>query len=172
MSVYIQWINLIKEKSTEQWLTEGQRKVYDKIVSEWLGAPFVNLCGAPGCGKSFVARLLAKDKGYVYTHDLQTAQHGAKNVVIDNAEYTRLMRPIAQFLNLGRVIVVTRRPVSDPMPRAEVKLGEKDVRQFLHNLYTHCGVSFNLTKPRGTDLARIIRAEVIAKGGQHVNQRP
>jgi len=165
MSLYVQWLNLIKERATSDWLTDGQRAVYDQILKQWLGVPFVNLCGPAGCGKSFLARVLVKEEGYVYTHDLQTAPQGTANVIVDDAEYTRLMRPTAQLLGLGRIILITRYPVRDPMPRAEIRLAERDVGQFLHNLYLHCGISFVASTPEGTDLSQIIRAEVIAKGG-------
>lgn len=169
MSLYVQWLNLIKEKATSDWLTENQRAAYDKILKQWPAMHFVNLYGPPGCGKSFLARILAKEHGYVYTPDLQAAPEGAAHVIVDDAEYTRLMRPTAQLLGLGRVILITRTPVRDPMPRAEIQLTERDVRQALHNLYTQCGIQFVATCPEGTDLAQIIRAEVISKGGDHVN---
>lgn len=166
MSLYVRWLNLIKERSTSGWLTEGQRRAFDKVLTQWQAAPFVNLFGPEGCGKSFIARLLAKEHNYFYTRDLEATPHGAPNVVVDDAAYTRLMRPTAQLLDLGRVILVTKRAISDPMPRAEIRLTERDVRQFLHNLYTHCGISFTHTMPTGMDLGRIIRHEVVAKGGR------
>jgi len=169
MSLYVQWMNLIKEKATSAWLTESQRAVYEQIINQWATARFINLCGPPGCGKSFLARILASEQGYVYTHDLQTAPQGTANVIVDDAKYSRLMRATAQILGLGRVILVTETPVKDPMPRAEIRLTEKDVRQFLHNLYTHCGIQFTASDPGGTDLFQIVRAEVIARGGGHVD---
>lgn len=169
MSLYVRWMNLIKEKATSDWLTDGQRSAYDRILNQWGASAFINLCGPPGCGKSFVARLLAKEHGYVYVHDLQSAPCNAENVVVDNAEYTRLMRATAQALGIRRVIVVTQNPVRDPMPRAEIQLVERDVRQFLHNLYTYCGIEFIATDPVGTNLAQILRAEVIARGGEDVD---
>jgi len=169
MSLYVQWMNLIKEKATPAWLTDGQRAAYDPIVSQWATSPFINLCGPPGCGKSFVARLLAKEHGYVYTHDLQSTPPKTENVVVDDAEYTRLMRATAQVLGIGRVIVVTQTPVRDPMPRAVIQLTERDVRQFLHNLYAHCGIEFVASSPAGTNLAQMLRAEVIARGGDNVD---
>lgn len=165
MSLYVQWMNLIKEKATSAWLTEGQRAVYDPIVTQWASSRFINLCGPPGCGKSFVARLLAKEQGYVYTQDLQASPLDSENVVVDDAEYTRLMRATAQALGLKRVILVTEVPVKDPMPRAEICLTERDVRQFLHNLYTYCSIEFVASSPVGTDLGQLMRAEVIARGG-------
>ena len=169
MSLYVQWMNLIKEKATSAWLTDGQRAAYDPIISQWATSAFINLCGPPGCGKSFVARLLVKEHGYVYTHDLQSTPPNTENVVVDDAEYTRLMRATAQVLGIGRVIVVTQTPVKDPMPRAAIQLTERDVRQFLHNLYTHCGIEFVSSNPTGTNLAQMLRAEVIARGGDNVD---
>lgn len=169
MSLYVQWMNLIKEKATSAWLTDGQRAAYDPIVSQWATSPFINLCGPPGYGKSFVARLLVKEHGYVYTHDLQSTPPNMENVVVDDAEYTRLMRATAQVLGIGRVIVVTQTPVKDPMPRATIQLTERDVRQFLHNLYAHCGIEFVASSPTGTNLAQMLRAEVIARGGDNVD---
>jgi len=168
MSLYVQWMNLIKEKSTPDWLTDAQREAYEKITKQWQAAPFVNLYGPAGCGKSFVARILVKEYGYAYTHDLQAVQPDTSNVIVDDAEYTRLMRPTARLLRLDRVILLTRRPVADPMPRAETHLAERDVNQFLHNLFEHCSITFVASEPKGTDLAQIIRAEVVARGGIHV----
>ncbi len=165
MSLYVQWLNLIKERATAEWLTVSQKVAYDRILTRWQGASFVNVHGPPGCGKSFLARILANEHGYIYTHDLSCVPESSDNVIVDNADYTRLMRPMKKKLGLGRVILVTSTAVRDPMPRAEIKLTEKDVKQALHNLYKYCGVSFTKTDPHGPDLARIIRAEVVARGG-------
>ena len=170
MSLYVQWMNLIKEKATSAWLTDSQRVAYDQITKRWAAVSFVNLHGPPGCGKSFLARILVREQGYTYTYDLQTAPQGATNVVVDDADYVRMMRAIAQILSIGRVVLITQAPVKDPMPRAEIHLANRDVGQFMHNLYAHCGIQFTASDPQGTDLAQIIRAEVIARGGSDVDQ--
>lgn len=170
MSLYVQWLNQIKEQAAPSWLTEAQRAAYDRLLSQWGSSQFVNLCGPTGCGKSFVGRLLAKEHDYAYTHDLEEAPSGSPNVVLDDAEYTRLLRPVAQARKLGRVILLTRHPVRDPMPRAQIRLTERDVAQFQHNLYIHCGISFYASTPKGTNLAQIIHAEVVARGGTDVSR--
>jgi ABC-type phosphate transport system ATPase subunit len=164
MSLYIEWINRIKTQATAEWLTDGQRAVYDSILGRWQAKPFVCLCGPSGCGKSFIARLLARDKGYVYVHELQAAEPGSSQVIVDDAAYTRLIRPIARELRLGRVILVMRQPPPDPMPHAEVSLGTRDVGQFRRNLYRHQVLSEFLTEAEGTDLEKILRDEAVRRG--------
>ena len=170
MSLYTQWINLIKEKADETWLTDSQREVYEAILSRWSSAPFVNLHGRAGAGKTFIARLLAKAHGYVYTWDLRQAPQGAKQVIVDNAEYSRLLRPLARSLRLGRVLLITNVPVEDTMPKVRLELNTRDVNQFCAVLSERCGISFVHTIPQGEDLAQILRQEVVARGEAHVTE--
>lgn len=170
MSLYVTWINLIKEKADETWLTDSQREVYESILARWKSNLFINLHGPSGSGKTFIVRLLAKKHGYVYTHDLVEAPRGAEQVVLDNAQYTRILRPLVRDLELGRVLLVTRGAVSEAMPKAALELTDKDVRQFQATLSKHCGIVFTQTIPQGQDFGEIIRREVIARGGTNVDQ--
>jgi len=165
MSLYVEWLNQIKLKADYEWLTKGQRKVFDDIVERWPAEVFVCLHGPSGCGKSFIARLLVKMHGYIYTNDLKDLEQGPHLVVVDGEEYNRLMRPVAQLLGLKRVVVLMRRPPRDPMPRAEVALDEHDVKQFQHNLITYGVLQSFKTEVDGTDLGQILRAEAIIRGG-------
>ena len=172
MSLYVRWINLIKEKADETWLTDSQREVYEALLARWKSATFVNLCGPPGAGKTFTARLLAKRHGYIYTHDLEEAPQDAAQVIVDDANYTRMMRSTARGLGLGRVLLITQHPVREAMAKIELVLNARDVRQFQAILSERCGITFIETIPRSRDLAKILRQEVIARGGAHVHQRP
>jgi len=171
MSLYVTWINFIKEKAEESWLTESQRETYEALLSRWKSALFVNLHGPPGSGKTFVARLLAKQHDYVYVHDLGDASPGAQQVIVDNAEYSRMMRPLARSLALGRIILISRHPIREAMPQLELTLNPKDVRQFQAVLSDRCDITFIETIPAGEDLAEILRQEVIARGETYVHQR-
>lgn len=165
MSLYTTWINLIKEGADEHWLTESQRSVFESILSRWKSAQFINLYGPSGSGKTFIARLLAKQHGYAYLHDLEQAPLHTAQAILDNAQYTRMLRPLARSRGLGRVLLITRTPVQEAMPKVGLELDDRDVRQFQAVLSKHCGIVFTETIPQGLDLAEIIRSEVIHRGG-------
>lgn len=170
MSLYTTWINLIKEHADESWLTDSQRMVYESILSQWHSAPFVNLYGPSGCGKTFIARLLAKKHGYAYVNDLAHAPSNTVRVALDNAQYTRMLRPLARSRGLGRVLMITRSPIPEAMPKVNLELNDADVRRFQAVVAEHCQIVFTETVPQGLDLAEIIRKEVIQRGGDlHVN---
>ncbi len=164
MSQYVEWLNKIKLLADYEWLTAAQRQVFNDIVERWQAETFVCLCGASGSGKSFVARLLAKEKGYSYVSELKEAPSEAQLIVVDGEDYTRLMRPMAQMMGLKRVVVLMRQPPQDPMPVAELVLEERDVKQFQHNLTKNGVLNSFRTNAEGTDLGQILRAEAIERG--------
>lgn len=164
MSLYVEWVNQIKLRADYDWLTKSQRKAFDNIVGRWPAEVFVCLCGPPGCGKSFIARLLVKTQGYLYANYLKDVADGPHQVVIDGEEYNRLMRPLAQLLQLKRVVILMRRPPQDPMPKVKITLDEHDVKQFQHNLIEHGVLQSFKNEPETTDLGQILREEAIKRG--------
>jgi len=165
MSLYVEWLNQIKLKADYEWLTKSQRKAFNDIVERWPAEVFLCLYGPQGCGKSFIARLLVKLHGYVYTNELKDLEPGPELVVVDGEEYNRLMRPRAQMLPLKRVVILMRRPPRDPMPKIEVSLDEHDVKQFQHNIIKYGVLQSFKTEVDGTDLGEILHAEAIIRGG-------
>ncbi|MBA7648851.1 hypothetical protein ES703_56641 [subsurface metagenome] len=166
MSLYVEWLNQIKLKADYEWLTKSQRKAFNDIVERWPAEVFLCLYGPQGCGKSFIARLLVKLHGYVYTNELKDLEPGPELIVVDGEEYNRLMRPRAQMLRLKRVVILMRRPPSrDRMPRTEVALSEHDVKQFQHNLIKYGVLQSFKTGAEGTDLGQLLRTEAIKRGG-------
>lgn len=170
MSLYVEWLNKIKTMATSEWLTEGQRIVYDNILTKWVNQQFICLCGSSGCGKTFVAHILAKENAYAYSHEISKVEKGAENALIDGEEYTRLMRDAAKLKGIKRVIVLLRKPPQDRMPKAEIIVTEKDVRQFQHNLTSNGILGSFLNDPDSTDLSKIMRTESIARGEGNVDQ--
>lgn len=170
MSLYVEWVNQIKARATPEWLTAGQREAYENLLQRWPAEQIVCLVGPPGSGKSFIARLLVRERGYVYVTSLQELQElepGPRQVVVDGSEYNRLIRPAAMQLGLKRVVVAQRRLPKDPIPGVEIQLTERDVNQFQHNLTYHGILSSFLTHAKGTDLGQILRAEAVERGNAH-----
>ncbi len=167
MSLYITWLNAIKAQATSEWLTEAQRAVYQALCSKWATAQFICLSGMPGVGKTFIGRLLAAEQEYCYVNTLADAPAGAKNVVLDGVEYTRMLHNEALLKDLPRIILLSRRPPSDPMPKIELALTERDLNQFVRNLTENHIISAFQTAPTGTDLGAILREEAIQRGAYY-----
>jgi ABC-type cobalamin/Fe3+-siderophores transport system ATPase subunit len=163
VSLYVEWVNQIKAKATSAWLTKGQRTAFESIVTKWQSHPFVCLYGPPGCGKSFIARLLSSEQGYLYVNDLNNAEQDVEQVVLDGGEYSRMMRPVVSMLGIRRVVVVMRQMPRDTMPKAHVVLDEYDTKQFQHNLYEHRILQSFLANVSGTNFERILQAEAVER---------
>ena len=150
-------------------MTDGQRTAYEMVLAKWANQQFICLSGPSGCGKTFVAHILAKEHYYAYSHEISKVEDGSQNVLIDGEDYTRLMRDAAKLKRIKRVIVLLRKPPQDRMPNAEIIVTEKDVRQFQHNLTSHCVFNSFLKDPDTTDFGKIIRTESIARGEGNVD---
>lgn len=170
MSLFVQWTNRIKADATVEWLTISQRTAYLHLLNFGLGEPFVSLFGPAGSGKSFIARLLERDQGYTRVSRLDQAPHGTAVVVVDGEDYTRLMRPVAMMQQFKRVIVIGRRPPSDPMPMVRLELNERDVRKFQNNLIRSRIMESFLANHQGVDLGKILRDEAVVRGREYATE--
>jgi SpoVK/Ycf46/Vps4 family AAA+-type ATPase len=164
MSLYIEWLNLIKMKADVNWLLKSQVPAYNSILTKWLSSPFINFYGPPGSGKSFIARMLASKKQFTFATDLERVPEGSKNVLLDDANYSRHLRIIASERRLSRIILITQSPVKEAMPLCEIKLNEADVRQFEGILGKYCHIYFTHSIPEGNDLNQIIIKELKNRG--------
>jgi ABC-type phosphate transport system ATPase subunit len=168
MSLYTEWLNAIKAQACEAWLTPTQRRAYETILHRFGSHPFVALVGARGCGKSFIARLLAREHGYALVNDLAEAPANSPQVVLDGEPYTRELREVRARLGLGRVVVLQRQRPSDPMPVIELVLDITDVHVVQVNL-TRAGIIRAFTRePTTTDLFALLLQEALAQGDAHV----
>ena len=151
-------------KADVNWLLKSQVPAYNSILTQWLSSPFINFYGLPGSGKSFIARMLASKNQFTYATDLESVPEGSKNVLLDDANYSRYLRIIASERRLSRIILITQSPVKEAMPLCDMKLNEADVRQFEGILGKYCHIYFTHSIPEGNDLNQIIIKELKNRG--------
>ena len=165
MSVYLEWSNKIKTQSTSQWLTHSQLAAYKQLASSWRSHTYVGLVGPKGSGKSFIARLLEREAGFVYARSLEDVVAGARKVVLDDRTYSRTDQSIAASLELTRVVFVGRKRPRDEIPCANLELDDTDVEEFQHALFQNRIIVSFRTRPSTRDLEQILLDEASAKVG-------
>lgn len=143
MSELIRILNSIKLHRSSSWLTPSQRSA-SATIQEMLRIPqFVNLCGSPGSGKTFLAWHLADELDYDYLFHPsllhQTDLSAIKGLVIDNCRHDRLShRNVLRAMQLShvlRAILVTRHLVQDYVRYVELKLDSADQSKVCENLF-------------------------------------
>jgi MoxR-like ATPase len=164
MSLYVDWLNQIKLKADGSWLTESQQQALSDLLKRWPAERIVCLCGHAGSGKSFLARILAQEHGFLYVSKLSETPESTERVVVDGEAYVRLMRATAQMLGVRKVVVVSRNPPQERIPAVELSLNERDVREFQRNLSQNHILQAFRTEVQGTDLGFILRNEAIERG--------
>jgi hypothetical protein len=171
MSLYIEWLNQIKEKSNESWLTDSQKKIYNLILNKWQAQPFICLYGKQGVGKSFLAHILAKEHNYFYSQEINSVPSHIAQVILDDAHYDRFIRTEALKREIGRVILISTNPAfEEAMPKIELEINDKDICQFQASLSKYCNISFLYTIPEGNSFTEILLREIVARGEKgHVN---
>lgn len=169
MSEYTRWLNLIKEKSTLDWLTESQHTVEKELERVWSNERCGVMVGEAGAGKSFVGRLLVQSAGGLYVADLNALAGpdcNGKYVVLDlgaDGVYSRSLRLMMEERDMSRLLVLTRHLPRDLVRTVRLQLTERDVQQFRHNLVAYGVLGAFCTEPQGVDLAEDLRREAIER---------
>jgi hypothetical protein len=172
MSEYIRWLNLIKEKSTPEWLTESQRNSAKGLEHLWKSERCGVLVGDAGVGKSFIGRLLSQSEGGLYAAglaELTASDCEGKYIVLDlgaSGVYTRALRLVMEEMNMGRLLVLTRQLPRDLVRTVRLELTERDVQQFRHNMVAHGVIEAFCTEPTGCDLAEDLRREALGRASR------
>jgi len=170
MSIYTSWVNKIKTMSTSEWLTTSQKEAFSEILELSENNTFLCLHGQRAVGKTFIAQILVKEQSYSLVSRLEGSekQELGSYVIVDGEPYHRLMQAEAMVLGLRRVVVVMRRPPREAMPKIEVALTQKDVREFQHNLARYHIIRAFMTERDGRDLKMILRDEAVVRGEKGV----
>lgn len=140
MSLYINILNKIKEKSSLEWLTDSQKEIFNKC-KEFLIPPnkIINIFGREGTGKTFVGWILNKENIGVYIPSIKEIISKQKVLIIDNCDYSRkFIRRLRNTLRLKRInhaILITRHRAEDDIPAFQLELTEDDIKIFKHNLF-------------------------------------
>ena len=142
MSDLIRVLNLIKTRRNLTWLTASQQGALAALRKALRVPGTVNLFGAEGVGKTFLAWVLAAELGYTYVphishlerdNDLQLA-----GVVVDNCQPGRLAHrdtlKMLRFQTVRRAVLVTRQIVDDYTYYVELGLTSDDQAKAQDNL--------------------------------------
>jgi hypothetical protein len=153
MSDLIRRLNIIKRERRQKWLTHSQ-KIALSTIRRMLRIPgMVNLYGAAGVGKTFLAWTVADELNYIYLpHPSQLFQLNSskpEGIILDNSVHTRLahreLLKELQFLQIARAIIVTRKAIQDYISFVELDLSVSDQVKVIDNL-TEVGIITTNTK--------------------------
>ena len=134
MSDLIRTLNHIKTRRSHTWLTPSQREALIGLRRALQVPGPVNLFGAIGVGKTFLAWTLADELGFSYLpHTAQLKQVEALSttgVILDNCHSDRrshrdILKTL-QFLNTSHAVLVTRQMIDDYTHYVELKLTSTD----------------------------------------------
>lgn len=160
MSEFIRKLNAIKSGSSDEWLTPSQERAAKQIRLALQANATVNLFGAAGTGKTFLAWRLSEQLKFPYFAGLaQFMESKVRNrgVIIDNCYSTRsahreLLKSIG-FRGILQAVLVSRRLVRDYTRYVELKLTSEDRERVLRNL---TDIGLNVTVQDNESLWAII----------------
>lgn len=140
MSLYIDILNKIKEKSNLDWLTNSQMEIFNKC-RDFLVPPnrIINIFGREGTGKTFIGWILDKENVGTYISSIKEIISNQRVLIIDNCNYNRkFVRGLRNILRLKRInhaILITRHRAEDDIPAFQLELTKDDIKVFKHNLF-------------------------------------
>ncbi len=143
MSRLLVLLNHLKAEARRDWLTDSQNSAFSDVERLWRFPERVNLCGAPGVGKTFLAWSVARASGAAFYASPRiyqaTTSSGQEKIVIDNApdNVTDLRRLLAtlQLNGVRTALFVTAHPNRSGLPTITLPIPTtQDVDTIYRNL--------------------------------------
>ena len=142
----------IRDRLSVSWLTPSEAVIWNQIQN-FDGPPYrvINIYGAEGTGKTFLAWVMEREKYASYTVWGENIIPTLPRMMVDDAPSgkspTREFRPLVDKLGIKQVILFTRTRVDErAMPVFELKVDDLDMEHFRANLFRHLRLSI----PEGT----------------------
>jgi len=144
VSDLIRTLNLIKTQRDLAWLTVSQREALTALQEALRVPGTVNLFGATGVGKTFLAWTLADELGYIYfphldhferVEDLHTTGIILDNCCPDRQTHRHTLKTLS-FQNVRYAVLITRQMIQDYTHYVELVLTPDDRAKAWENLTT------------------------------------
>lgn len=133
MSTWLDLLNDIKQQRSADLLTPAQAQGYQQLCQRLTMPDWLNLCGPPGSGKTFLAWQVARAVGATYLPlpaQLDALDHPSPVLIVDNAPHQehKLRNLLARcdLLNIPTVLLITRPRAMLPMPTVELSPPTQD----------------------------------------------
>ena len=139
---FIRALNLIKTRRNPTWLTASQEKAFEELKQLIRVPNTVNIFGATGVGKTFLAWIVADELDYIYFPHLdylkQVEDLDRKKVILDNCQPSRHAHREAlkmiSFGNMSHAILITQQMIQDYTHYIELNLTLLDQIKVRENL--------------------------------------
>ena len=144
MGDLIRVLNLIKTRRNPTWLTASQQEALTALREALRIPGTVNLCGAAGVGKTFLAWTLSDELGYTYLPHInrleQVEDLHTTGVILDNCRPERQAHrntlKVLRFRNVRHAVLITRQMIDDYTHYVELRLTPADQVKVQGNLTT------------------------------------
>lgn len=129
----VEWIRLqnkLKLAASRELLAPSQRQAISQLEDLVKWSNRINLFGACGSGKTFLAWVMSKELGVMYLPGPLGSIHNASVIAIDEAPSSRDKARTLCSEALERtscVILLTRSPIEDHLPHVELRASLEDL---------------------------------------------